>query len=60
MQTKGDKIDKSGGVSENDLKSGQKHWIIVLQETILEKLNVFFFLLKGYFVFSYNLHNDNY
>lgn len=39
---KGGKIDKSGGVSENDLKSGQKHRIIVLQEMTLEKLNVTF------------------
>lgn len=54
---KGDEIDKSGGVNENDLKSGQKHWIIVLQEMTLEKLNVVF-LLKAYLVFSDNLHND--
>ena len=38
----GNKIDKSGGVNENDLKSGQKHLTVVLQETTLEKLNVTF------------------
>lgn len=36
------KTDKSGGVNENDLKSGQKHWIIVFQETTLEKLHVIY------------------
>lgn len=41
MQMEGKKIDKSGGVNENDLKSGQKHLTVVLQERHL-KLNVTF------------------